>query len=304
MRIIITGGSGLLGRELTTQLSAAGHEVIILSRTPHKVNRLPENARAEKWDAHTAAGWGHLADGAEAIINFAGANIGEKRWTEERKKEILQSRVQAGQAVVAAVQAATTKPKVVIQASAIGYYGDRGDEPLPETAAAGDNFLAHVCLAWEQAIKPIAAQVRLVIIRSGVVLTTEDGALKQLMLPFKLFAGGPLGSGKQWFPWIHIDDEIAAILYLLKNREGEGVYNLTSPRIMTNANFAKTLGKVMGRPAVMPTPAFAIRLALGEMASLVLDSQRVIPTRLQASDFTFQYPDAENALNDIIKHNK
>lgn len=304
MRVIITGGSGLIGRELTKRLSDDGHEVIILSRSPHKVNRLPANARAEKWDARTADGWGALADGADAIINLAGANIGASRWTEERKRIILESRVHAGQAVVEAVQAAVNKPKVVIQASAVGYYGNRGDEPLTEESSAGDNFLAHVCVAWENAVKPIENQVRLVYIRTGVVLTTTDGALKQMMLPFKFFAGGPLGDGKQWFPWIHLDDEVAAILYLLYDEEAEGVYNLNSPRIMTNANFVKTLGKVMNRPAIMPAPAFALKLALGEMSTLVLDGQRMIPQRLEETDFEFAYPDAEAALRDLIQNNK
>lgn len=304
MRVIITGGSGLIGRELTKRLSDDGHEVIILSRSPHKVNRLPANARAEKWDARTAEGWGALADGADAIINLAGANIGASRWTEERKRIILESRVHAGEAVVEAVQAAANKPKVVIQASAVGYYGNRGDEPLTEESSAGDDFLAHVCIAWENTVKPLEDQVRLIYIRTGVVLTTTDGALKQMMLPFKFFAGGPLGDGKQWFPWIHLDDEVAAILYLLYNEDAEGVYNLNSPRIMTNANFVKTLGKVMNRPAIMPAPAFALKLALGEMATLVLDGQRMIPQRLEETDFEFAYPDAEAALQNLIQNNK
>lgn len=304
MRVIITGGSGLIGRELTKRLSTDGHEVIILSRSPRKVKGLPTNARAVKWDARTAAGWGELADGADAIINLAGANIGAQRWTEERKKVILDSRIHAGKAVVEAVQAAENKPKVVIQASAVGYYGDRGDELLTEESSAGDNFLAHVCIEWEKAIQPIADMVRLVIVRTGVVLTTTDGALQRMMLPFKLFAGGPLGSGKQWFPWIHLDDEVRAILFLLNDENAAGTYNLASPHIMTNGNFVKVLGDVMNRPAFVPAPAFALKIALGEMADLVLDSQRMMSTKLQSAGFDFAYPNAKEALDDLVKNNK
>lgn len=304
MRIIITGGSGLIGRQLTTQLASQGHEVIILSRTPQAVQGLPPRARAELWDGRTAAGWGHLVHHETTIINLAGANIGDKRWTAERKQLIVQSRVEAGQAVVAAVEAAEHKPAVVIQASAIGYYGNRADEPLPETAAPGTDFLANVCVLWEEAIAPVASHSRLITIRTGVVLTTTGGALAKMLLPFKLFAGGAFGSGQQWFPWIHVDDEIAAILHLWQHPTAAGPFNLVSPNILRNKEFAKVLGKVMSRPAIAPVPAFALKLALGEMAALVLDGQRVIPQRLLETGFQFTYPEPEAALSDILAHQK
>lgn len=305
MRVIITGGSGLIGRELTKRLSADGHEVIILSRSPERVTGLSTNARAVKWDAHTAEGWGHLADGASAIINLAGASIGDGRWTDERKKIIVQSRLNASAAVVEAVKAAENKPDVVIQASAVGYYGDRGDEILTETSAPGqDYFLSDVCVQWEKAIQPIADEVRLVIVRTGVVLTTKDGALPKMLTPFKLFAGGPFGDGQQWFPWIHIRDEVSALEFLLKNEACTGVYNLSAPGIMTNKQFAKVLGKVLNRPAFVPAPAPALKLVLGEMSALVLDGQRAVSQKLQDSGFTFEFPQAEAALQDIIENKR
>ncbi len=310
MRIIITGGSGLIGRELTKQLSADGHEIIILSRAPERVTGLPTNTRAVKWDAYTAVGWGELADATDtptAIINLAGASIGDGRWTDERKKTIIDSRLQATTAVVEAVEAAKNKPAVIIQASAVGYYGNRGDEILTESAApAADYFLSDVCVQWEAAIQPVTAyeDVRLVILRTGVVLTTKDGALPKMLIPFKLFAGGPFGDGQQWFPWIHIQDEVAAIMHLLQNDAAEGSYNLSAPDIMTNKQFAKALGQVLNRPSFIPAPAPALKLALGEMAALLLDGQRAVSQKLQDSGFTFAYPEVKPALRDLINNKR
>ena len=307
MRVIITGGSGLIGRELTKRLSAAGDEIVILSRNPDHVTGLPANAQAVAWDAHTAEGWGHLIDSSTAIINLAGASIGDGRWTDERKRRIIESRINATTAVVQAVQTAPNKPATVIQASAVGYYGNRGDEILTETSAPGqDYFLSDVCAQWENASQPLAQEpdVRLVIIRTGVVLTTKDGALPKMLIPFKLFAGGPFGDGQQWFPWIHIQDEVSAIEFLLKNPQTDGVYNLSAPEIMTNKQFAKTLGKVLNRPSFIPAPAPALKLALGEMSALVLDGQRAVSDKLQASGFTFAYPQAAPALQDIIDNDR
>lgn len=300
MRIIITGGSGLLGRILTDKLTAEGHELLILSRNPAQVRGLPTGAKAIGWDGRTAAGWGDLITAETAIINFAGANIGEGRWTAARKKEILESRVLAGQAVVAAVASAAHKPTVVIQSSAVGYYGNRGDELLGETAAPGQDFTAEVCVAWEQAAEPLTAHTRLVTIRTGVVLTTEGGALAKMLTPFKLFAGGPFGSGKQWFPWIHLEDEIGAIWHLLHHPSAQGTFNLTAPGVLRNGEFAKMLGKVMNRPAIAAVPSFALRLALGEMADLVLHGQRATADKLLASGYQFQFPQAEAALQHLL----
>lgn len=301
MRIIIPGGSGLIGRALTADLAAAGYEVIILSRSPEKVEGLPDGARAEGWDGQSAAGWGHLADGAGAIVNLAGENLAAGRWTAERKRRILESRVKPGQAVVEAVEAAQNKPGVVIQSSAVGFYGPRGDEEITESAAPGTDFLANLCREWEASTAPVGGMgVRLVIIRTGLVLSLDGGALPRILLPFKLFVGGPIGSGRQWWPWIHIDDVVAAIRFLIETETAPGPYNLTAPSPLTNAQFSRVVGRVLGRPALMPVPAFALQLLFGEMSTVLLDGQRVMPYALREAGFTFRFPEAESALRDLI----
>ena len=251
-RVIITGGSGLVGRALVQRLSETegAYETIVLSRNPSRVTGLPAGARAIGWDAKTAAGWGELADGAYAIINLAGENIGAGRWTAAKKASVIQSRVNAGQAVVEAITAAKIKPQVLVQASAIGFYGNRGDEVLTEASAAGDDFLAEVCQKWEGSVAAVAEMVRVVYLRTGVVLSTKSGALAKLMLPMRFFAGGPLGNGQQWFPWIHIDDEIELTLHLMMNEAAVGPYNLVAPVIEQNRSFIQKLGRVMGRPCI------------------------------------------------------
>jgi uncharacterized protein (TIGR01777 family) len=301
MRIIITGGSGLIGRALAASLAADGHEVILLSRTPERATGLPVGVRVAGWDGRTAAGWGFLADGAEVIVNLAGESIAAGRWTPERKLRIRDSRLDAGRAVVEAVQAATDRPRAVIQASAVGYYGPCGDEEITEQTPPGDDFLAHVVAAWEASTAPVEALgVRWAVIRTGVVLSEAGGALPRLLLPFKFFAGGPLGSGRQWFPWIHITDEVEAIRFLMGSQAADGPFNLSAPNPLTNAGFSRILGRVLGRPAFVPTPAPALRLLFGEMVTVLLDGQRVLPGRLLDLGFTFRFPEAEAALRDLL----
>ena len=302
MRVIITGGTGLIGQALTQSLAADGHEVIVLSRNPDKVSGLPQGARAVKWDGRSAQGWGQLADGADAIVNLAGESIAAGRWSEARKQSILQSRVEAGRAVVDAVKAATRKPRVVVQSSAVGFYGPRGSEKIAEDASAGHDFLASVCRAWEASTAELESLgVRRVIIRTGVVLDKNGGALPQMMLPFKLFAGGPLGGGRQGFPWIHLADEVAAIRFLIDQPSASGVFNLSAPNPLSNAQFGRVLGKVLGRPSFMPTPGIAMKMMFGEMSTLLLDGQFEIPQRLQQLGFTFRFADAEATLRDVLK---
>ena len=301
MRIVITGGAGLIGRALTAGLAADGHEVILLSRAPGRVTGLPAGARAEGWDGRTAAGWGPLADGAQAIVNLAGESLAAGRWTAERKRRIRESRLNAGRAVVQAAEMAGRAPRVVVQSSAVGYYGPQGDQELAEETPPASDFLAQLCVDWEASTAPVEAMgVRRVVIRSGVVLSAGDGALPRMLLPFKLFAGGPLGGGRQWLPWIHIADEAAAIRFLIEKEEAAGPFNLTAPHPLTNAEFGRVVGRVLGRPAWMPAPAFALRLALGEMATVVLDGQRAVPRRLLGLGFTFRFPEAEAALRDLL----
>lgn len=301
MRVIITGGSGLIGRALTTDLARNSHEVIIISRRPERIIGLPAGVRAERWDGRTAEGWYSLADGADAIVNLAGENISSGRWTDERKHTILQSRLNAGQAVVQAVKAVTHKPRVVIQASGIGYYGPCGNEEITEETPPGHDFLAGLAVEWESSTASLEALgVRRAVIRTGVVLSTEGGALPRMLLPFRFFVGGRLGSGRQWFPWIHIADEVGAIRFLIESEDASGPFNLSAPIPLTNTEFSHLLGQQLRRPALMPTPEFALRLLFGEMATALLDGQRAIPKRLLQLGFRFRFPEAGPALRDLL----
>lgn len=302
MRVIITGGTGLIGKALCTALVNDQHSVIALSRNPDKYRGSLRSVRLEQWDGKTAAGWGALVDGADAIINLAGEGIADGRWSKERKKSIRESRINAGLAVMDAINQATNKPKVLLQSSAVGYYGPHGDELVTEETAMGNDFLAKVCHDWEASTVSVTQMgVRRAVLRTGVVLSQQGGALPKMALPFKFFAGGPVGNGKQWLPWIHIEDEVRAIQFLLNQAEASGPFNLSAPNPVTNKEFGKTLGKVMGRPALAPAPAFAMKTIFGEMATVLLDGQRAVPNRLQALGFTFTYPTLEEALRNLLK---
>ena len=306
-RTIITGGSGIIGRRLSAELLAAGHEVIILSRNPDTAPPLP-GVRAVAWDARTAGGWGQLADGAFAIINLAGENLSGSgliplrgTWSPERKQRIEHSRRDAGQAVVAAVQAATVKPRVVVQMSGIDYYPS-GNTVMTEESQRGRQFLAEVVAEyWEPPTEPVEALgVRRVITRMAPLLHRETGPLPPSLLQFKLFAGGRLGSGRQWLSWIHIQDTVRALRFLAEHESATGVYNLAAPNPVTNAEFTRVLGRVMHRPALIPVPEFALKLLMGEVADLVLEGRPVSVAKLQALGFTFNFPTLEAALRDIL----
>ena len=301
MRTIITGGTGVIGRALASDLARDGHEVVLLSRAPERARGLPAGVRAERWDARTARGWGGLADGAAAIVNLAGESLAAGRWTPERRRAIRDSRMQAGQAVVEALRAVERQPGVLIQSSAVGYYGARVDEELTEATPRGDDFPASVCVAWEASTAAVEQLgVRRAVIRTGIVFSRAGGALPRFLMPFRFFAGGPLGSGRQWHPWIHIADEVAAIRFLMDDTRADGVFNLTAPRPITNAELSHLLGRLLGRPSFVPAPAFALRLAMGDMSTIVLDGQRALPHRLTALGFTFRFPDPESALRDLL----
>ncbi len=299
-RVVITGGTGLIGRALAAELAATGYEVVVLSRNPQRARSFPLGIRSEPWDGRTARSWGELADGAYAIVNLAGENLAGGRWTAERKHRIRQSRLDAGQAVVEAVRAAKQKPAVVVQASGIGYYGPHGDEGVTEDFPPGDDFLGRLAVEWEASTAPLESLgVRRVVIRTGVVLSWEGGALPRLALPSRFFLGGPLGSGRQWVPWIHIADEVRAIRFLLENEEARGPYNLAAPNPVTNRELARALGRVLRRPAWLPVPAPALRLLLGEMSTVLLAGQRAVPKRLLDEGFGFQFPDLGIALQNL-----
>ena len=306
-RVIITGGSGFVGRELASDLLVEGYEVVALSRNPDAVNGLPDGVQVAQWDAATGNGWSELADGALAIVNLASENLaGERflpsRWTDKRKARFRNSRLRAGQAVVEAVATAQVKPKVVIQSSGIGHYGPREDKVVTEDDPPGADFLARLTVDWENSTAAVAKLgIRHVTIRSGVVLSPDEGALKRLILPFKLFVGGPMGSGRQGFPWIHPSDEVAAIRFLLENEGARGPFNLVAPEALSFGEFGVKLARVMGRPYWMPIPAFALRGALGEVASTVLEGQKAAPQKLLNMGFKFAFPTAEAALRDLLK---
>jgi uncharacterized protein (TIGR01777 family) len=302
MRVVIPGGSGMLGRRLAADLAGDSYEVILLSRAPERVGGLPSGVKVERWDGRTADGWGHLADGSAAIINLAGESLAGGRWTDARKRKVVQSRTNAGAAVVEAVKAATAKPALVIQVSGVGYYGAHGEEELTEGDEPGGDFGAKVCVQWEAASAPVEAfGVRRAVIRTGVVLAPEAIALQRLMLPYRFFVGGRLGNGRQWFSWIHIADYVAGVRFLMDRADASGIFNLSAPEPLTNADLGKALGRAMGRPSWMPIPAAAMRLLFGEMSSVLLDGQRVIPGRLTEMDFRFRFPDVESALKDLVR---
>jgi uncharacterized protein (TIGR01777 family) len=310
MRVIITGGTGVVAAALTRGLVADGHEVIALSRSAERHGtRTEAGARVEKWDARTAAGWGHLVDGAQIMVNMAGESIAGKsliptRWSAERKRLIRDSRLNAGRAVVEAVQQAARKPKLLIQQSAVGYYGFHGDEPLTETDPPGSDFLAQTARDWEQSTQAVEALgVRRVIPRTGVrLLTGPGGFLRPLKLVFSLFLGGPMGSGRQYWPWIHPADEVRALRFLMDDAEARGPFNMTAPKPETNRDFSRIFGKVVQRPSLFPAPAFGVRLVLGELAdALILNGQRAVPQRLLERGFKFQFSELEPALQDVLK---
>lgn len=303
MRIIITGGTGLIGKALCPLLLADGHLVTVLSRSPDAARGMPRGVRVEEWDGKTPEGWSQLVNGADAMINLAGAGIADRAWTAQRKQLLRESRIHAGLAIQKAIQQATQKPKVLIQSSAVGYYGAHNDDELiTEAAAPGKDFLAKVCFDWEMSTAPVSKMgVRRPVIRTGVVLSKEGGALPKMLLPFKFFAGGPIGSGKQWLPWIHITDQVRAIKFLLDHPSADGPFNLAAPNPVNNKQFGEILGATMRRPAFMPTPGVAMKAIFGEMSTVLLDGQRAVPQRLEALGFAFTYPTLREALSDLLK---
>jgi len=302
-RIIITGATGFIGKVLSKQLVEAGYDVLALSRNPDRGKEsFGGRVKVVKWDAKTSLGWLDYANGAYAIVNLTGENIGSGKWDQKKKQRILQSRLDSGKAVLEAVEKSKSKPNVVVQASGIGYYGNRGDEILDESSSPGSGFLVEVAKQWEKTTEKVKfLGVRHIIIRTGVVLGKDGGFLPRVLLPFRLFVGGHLGSGKQWIPWIHIQDEAKAIRFLIEKEDLKGVFNLTSPNPLVSKDFFKILGKVIKRPSWLHIPGFFLRLFLGQMAEeLILSGQRALPKRLLESGYEFLYSDLESALKEIL----
>ncbi|MFN6482268.1 MULTISPECIES: TIGR01777 family oxidoreductase [unclassified Nostoc] len=305
MKVAITGATGFVGSLLVQRLHAKGHKIVVLTRNTAFAQKVfPSeafpNVEIVSYKTNASGSWQSAIASCDGVVNLAGEPIGEGRWTPERKQEILNSRKLGTQKIVEAIASANPKPTVLINASAIGYYGTSETATFDETSPSGNDFLAQVCQAWEaEARKVKDAGVRLVILRFGIVLG-NGGALGKMIPPFKLFAGGPIGSGRQWFSWIHVDDLVNLILQALTQPEIEGVYNATAPNPVRMADLSQTLGQVMNRPSWLPVPGFAIEALLGDGAIVVLEGQQVIPKRTVETGFEYKYPNLQPALTQIL----
>lgn len=301
MRVVIAGGSGLIGRALTQSLLADGHAVVVLSRNaPRARPRLPASAEVVTWEQQPGGVWEAALDGADAVVNLAGETVAGLPWTAARKRRIRNSRITATTALTGAL-AAPNRPRVLINASAVGYYGDGGAAALPETAPAGHDFLAAVVVAWEAAARAAEAHgARVALIRSGIVLSPEGGALTPIALPFRFFLGGVMGRPEQWTPWIHIDDEIGLIRLALEHSAASGPINAAGPEPVTMATFSHTIGRLLGRPTWLPGAAIGMRLLLGEQADVVLASLKVVPAVAERLGYRFRYPTHTAALRAVL----
>jgi len=310
MRILVGGSSGLLGRALLPKLAAAGHEVARLVRGAPNGGGTAAAARASAtggtvpWDPDRGLLEPSHLRGIDAVVHLGGVSIASGRWSVERKQAIFDSRVRSTLLLAERIEAApaSARPRTFIVASATGYYGDRGDESLTEASTAGEGFLADVCRAWEEAAAPARrAGVRVAHVRTGMVLAGEGGALAEMLLPFRLGVGGPIGNGRQWWPWISLDDVAAVFARLVEDDSLSGAVNAVAPESVTSAEFARALGHVLHRPAVLPVPAFALRILLGEMAdALLLASTRVVPEKLTRAGFGFAQPSLEETLRAVL----
>jgi uncharacterized protein (TIGR01777 family) len=300
MRVIVTGGTGFIGSKLCENLVAKGHEVVLFTRDASRSrDQLHPRIRVVSWAP--GAAWESWVDGAGAIMNLAGENIAQ-RWTGAAKERIVASRVDAAARLRDAIEKAAVKPSVLVNAAAVGYYGPHGDETLDEDSPPGTDFLATTCAAWEDAAKKAEALgVRVALIRTGLVLGGDGGALAKMLPPFKAFAGGPIGSGEQWMSWIHRDDLVALYVFAIGNANAHGPINGTAPNPVRMKEFAKALGHALHRPSLFPAPAAAVRLLLGEMATVVLDGQRVVPRKAESLGFKFRFTEVEAALRDVTR---
>ncbi len=327
-RVIVTGATGLIGRRLCAKLEAKGYRVVVFSRNPEAARRSMRNAgEFIAWTPSESGPWAAAVDGAYGIIHLAGANTFGKRWSKAYKQEIRDSRVIGTRGLVNAMRAAAHKPEVFVCGTAVGYYGHRDDTELDENASPGNDFLAEVVEDWEaEAAQAEQLGVRTVFLRTavvigsnrpgmslpidlrraslsrpGVVLNFENGALPLMALPYRLFIGGPIGSGKQWFSWIHIEDEVGLIMLALEHPEARGPINAAAPEPLTNREFGKAIGKVLNRPSWLPMPVFALKLLLGDVADTLSKGQRVVPRKALELGYQFKYPTAEDALRQLWK---
>jgi NAD dependent epimerase/dehydratase family enzyme len=326
-RVVVTGATGMIGRQLCNELIARGYAVVAFSRDPQQARAaVPGAAEYVAWSAAEDGAWASAIDNAHGVIHLAGASLFGKRWSPEYKREIIRSREVGTRGLVNAMVKARTKPRAFVSMSAVGYYGPHGAEIIDESGAAGHDFLAQVCQAWEREARPAEdLGVRTVIFRSGVVLSagerpglpidlggfaldrpglvlaTDAGAFPLLAMPFYFFAGGPILPGTQYLSWIHADDTVGLLLLALEDERARGPLNATAPTPATNAAIARTVGRVLGRPSWLPVPGFALKLALGEMADMITTGQRVVPKQAQHLGYTFKYATDEQAIRAILK---
>jgi len=308
MRIMVTGATGFVGKSLCERLLEEGHSVVALTRDALRAQRvLGPRITCLSWGSENDAEWRQALGEVDAIVNLAGESVGGARWTEEYKRKIYDSRILTTRALVEAMRSHTARPRALICASAVGYYGDRKDETLTEDSPAGTDFLAITCRDWEaEAGKAAALGVRVACMRIGIVLG-KGGALEKMLYPlpvpvspFKLGLGGPIGSGKQWFPWIHLEDVIGLFTWAATTEAAQGAFNATAPNPVTNAEFVQTIGRILHRPAVAPVPGFALKLALGEFAEALLGGQRAFPTAAQKTGYTFRHENLEETLRALM----
>jgi uncharacterized protein (TIGR01777 family) len=294
MRIVIAGGTGFLGQALRDHLQRLGHTTVVLTRKPQTSTQVA-------WSPDGTSGpWAAALGGANAVVNLSGEGIADARWNAARKAALRASRVLPTRSLVAAI-GGLARPPALLNASGVGYYGDRGAELVTEDTSAGDDFLAGLCVEWEREAEQAAAHTRVVVLRNGLVMHPSGGALKKMLLPFRLGAGGPLGPGTQYLPWIHLVDWVEMITWLIQQPDARGPFNVTAPSPATNADFTRALGRAVNRPAVIPVPAFALRLALGELADTLLTGQRAIPARATTSGFSFRFSEIGSALNNLLR---
>jgi uncharacterized protein (TIGR01777 family) len=302
MKVVLAGATGFIGRPLVRHLAGRGDTVVVLTRSGSvDPGTFPDGVRAVRWDGKRQGSWSAELDGADAVVNLAGASIGGGRWTAARKELLMHSRTDPTNALTQACLSAVRPPAVFLNASAVGYYHHDGDAPVTEQDPAGTGFLSDVARQWEDAARGVESRgIRLVIARVGVVIGKGGGALERMLLPFRLFLGGPLGSGKQWFPWVHVDDVVGAMAFMLDNVSMSGPVNVVAPEPVTMGTFSKRLGWVLHRPSWLSVPAFALRALLGEMSVLVLGGRPVVPSKLLESGYGFIRPRLDQALRSAV----
>lgn len=303
MKIVLAGGSGFLGSALSRALTQDGHHVVVLTRRATATAMSDSPRSSVQWSPDGTVGtWGSAVNGADIVVNLAGESIAATRWSAAQKQKLRDSRLLATRSLTSAIRQAARAPAAFISGSAVGYYGDRGDETLTETSPPGTDFLAELAKDWEAAANDVASLTRVALVRTGIVLDRTGGALPKMLPPFRMFVGGPLGTGTQYMPWIHKEDWVRMVSWMMTTEGARGPLNATSPSPVTNAEFSRALGHVLKRPSFLPAPAFALRLALGEMAdALLLSGQRALPVRATDLGFSFRYSNIDEALTNVLR---